>query len=193
MKPLFKLRNKLKAIASSAVIALAATIGMATAASAVSLSAWTISGPGSSSVSQSGNMTTFNYDWSPSGFSGTWTAEATVLEAGTYQYDWDYTGFHSFFRVTAFLRTTNPSNTLLSEGPQNCCTDPSSGFSYSGSDSFAVNVGDVIGFEMGGSHFDSARVIRGELKVSAVPVPAAGFLLAGALGGLGLMRRRKKS
>lgn len=29
--------------------------------------------------------------------------------------------------------------------------------------------------------------------VSPVPLPAAGFLLVGALGGLGLMRRRKKS
>lgn len=31
------------------------------------------------------------------------------------------------------------------------------------------------------------------VSVAPVPVPAAGFLLAGALGGLGLMRRRKKA
>ena len=33
----------------------------------------------------------------------------------------------------------------------------------------------------------------GTVTASPVPVPAAGFLLVGALGGLGLMRRRKKS
>ncbi|GAB5390429.1 MAG: hypothetical protein Alpg2KO_33970 [Alphaproteobacteria bacterium] len=192
MKLSFTLRKKVKAIASAAALALATTFGLASAASAVSLSAWSISGPGSSSVAQSGNMTTFNYELSP-GFSGTWTASATVLESGTYSYDWDYTGFHSYFRVTAFLETTSPVATLVDAGPESCCTAPSAGFSYSGSDSFAVTAGDIIGFKLGGSHFDSAKVLKGELKISAVPVPAAGFLLVGALGGLGLMRRRKKA
>jgi hypothetical protein len=32
-----------------------------------------------------------------------------------------------------------------------------------------------------------------DIKVSAVPVPAAGFLLFGALGGLAALRRRKQA
>ena len=41
----------------------------------------------------------------------------------------------------------------------------------------------------------SAASNGGEIdyRISAVPVPAAGFLLLGALGGLGMMRRRRKT
>ena len=35
--------------------------------------------------------------------------------------------------------------------------------------------------------------VQADFRVSAVPVPAAGFLLVGALGGLAALRRRKKA
>lgn len=38
-----------------------------------------------------------------------------------------------------------------------------------------------------------ARLTTNSVSVAAVPLPAAGLLLIGALGGLGMMRRRKKT
>lgn len=46
-----------------------------------------------------------------------------------------------------------------------------------------------LGFQnLGG---DNVGALLDNVVISAVPVPAAGFLLLGALGGFGLMRRRK--
>jgi hypothetical protein len=45
----------------------------------------------------------------------------------------------------------------------------------------------------GASESDSIGGFIDGVQVSAVPLPAAGFLLFGALGGLAAMRRRKKA
>jgi PASTA domain len=95
----------------------------------------------------------------------------------TVQLAWTYTGFHSFFDVTvgldafvthAGMTTTTP---LVSAGPVNCCTPPSGGFEYSGTTSLSVQAGDTYGFAMRGSHFDSARQLRGTLTVDEPPEP----------------------
>ena len=55
---------------------------------------------------------------------------------------------------------------LHSAGPVNCCAAPSGGFDYSGTATFDLQAGDVYGFRMSGSHFDSDRRLLGTLTVS---------------------------
>lgn len=166
---------------------------MAAQAGAVSLSPWTISGPGTTSVSGSDISPVFTYDYARPNFNAvTWTAEAMVLESGTYSFDWNYTGFHAFFAVTASLGTTNPTSTLVSAGPNDCCTTPSAGFNYSGRTSFDVTAGETIGFVFGGDNNDRNNVLRGTLTITSVPTPAAGFMLLSVIGAAGFVAKRKR-
>ena len=184
--------RKLANLVCAAVLAVAG-IGAAGTAEASMLSAWSLSGPGTTSVSGTNDSPTFSYNLNPAGFSEvTWTAQANVLSSGVYSFDWNYSGFHSFFNVTAFLDTTNPVQSLVSAGPANCCTSPSSGFNFSGQDSFAVTAGETIGFAFGGSNFDSNNVLRGTLTVNRVPLPAGGLLLMTAIAGVAAAVRRKR-
>lgn len=138
-------------------------ISVGSSGGAQTLSNWTLSGPGTTSVDGSAESPTFRYNLN--GSAGTWTATATALESGTLHYDYNYSGLHAFFRVRAFLRTLNPDATLVDAGPQNCCAAPSNGFSYSGTEIFVVEAGDVIGFTFGGSHSDSSTILRGLLDI----------------------------
>lgn len=173
----------------AAAAALVLTTGLAAAAPLN----WTITGPGTTGVS-GGNVTTdLSYNLDPAGFSTvSWTASTVAQRNGTYTIDWDYSGFHGFFAVTAFLNSFSPVTQLVSTGPENCCTSPSGGFSYSGSTTFAVMAGDVFGFTMGGSNFDTTNILRGTLSVAAVPLPGAFGLAALGLGALGFAKRRKR-
>jgi len=156
---------------------------------------WSISGPGTVSATQNG-VTDWDLDYylNPAGFSPvTWNVTSSVVDqAGDYTFDWNYSGFHAFFGVTAFLNTSDLT-TLVNAGPANCCTDPSDSFSYSGTYTFTgLNVGDVIGFSMGGGNFDSNNQLGGTLNLvqtSSVPEPESLLILSLGLLSLGLRRR----
>ena len=111
---------RLAAVAAAACVSLSAQAGLVT---------WTITGPGTSSASQTGNTAALNYSQPGSaGFaSQTWAIRAVADTSGSFDFDWDYTGFHSYFQVTAFL-TTTLGDTLVNAGPTNCCSSPSAGF-----------------------------------------------------------------
>lgn len=176
--------------ARAAGVAVAASLGFAGAADAVTLAPWTLSGPGTTSVSGSTASPVFEYSVTNPGFdTQTWVAQTTVLEGGPYLFDWSYQGFHAFFAVEAFLETANPNTTLLDAGPQNCCTPPSNGFDYEGEARVLLTAGDSFGFEFGGRNGDSNNVLVGTLTVAPIPLPAGLLLLTSALAGLGLARR----
>ncbi len=136
-------------------------------------SPWTGSGSGTTTVVSDGSSAPaeFTYD-NPGPFSGSWEFKTTAASAGTHELDWVYSGFHSFFQVTARLdafvddgTTVNTIN-LVNAGPENCCTSPSNGFLFSGTETFIVQPGDVYGFKMSGSHFDSNPQLSGRLTVT---------------------------
>ena len=54
-------------------------------------------------------------------------------------------------------------------GPASCCTTPSNGFSYSGTQTLSVVAGDTYGFVMRGSNFDSNSFLNGTLTVGTTP------------------------
>lgn len=188
------LSRSIRNLVSALAIVSAAVFSGGNQAEAATIGSWTISGPGTTSISGTDGSPTFNYSLAPAGFNTvTWTASATVLTSGQYAFDWDYSGFHAFFDVTAFLNTINPTSSLVAAGPENCCTAPSAGFNYSGTTGFAVTAGDTIGFAFGGSNYDSNNVLSGTLTISQIPVPATGLLLLSAFAGVGLYQRRRKA
>ncbi len=105
------------------------------------------------------------------GESGEWTFFTTAGSPGSITVPWRYTGFHAFAGVTVGLRavvirdgdTEVSSEVLVDAGPQSCCTTPSAGFDYTGSATFAVQAGDVYGFELTGTNGDSNDTLKGQL------------------------------
>jgi hypothetical protein len=98
---------------------------------------------------------------------------------GTISVPYTYTGFHAYFAVTvqltAFVTHNGTTTTvpLVQDGPMNCCTAPSGGFTYTGTHDFIVASGDIYGFTFGGSNDDSNSRLRGTLTLFPPAYPAA--------------------
>ena len=80
--------------------------------------------------------------------------------------------------LEAFTKPAGGSATyseILTEGPQNCCTEPSGGFDYAGSKTVTVQAGDEFGFRISGSNYDTTNILQGTLKVGLNTVVNGGF------------------
>ena len=132
---------------------------------------WSGSGPGTTTVVSDGTATDplFTYDLNPAGFNTvSWDFTTVAAQTGPVTLGYEYSGLHAWYHVTAFLNATVNGVTvapLVNAGPQNCCTSPSNGFTYTGSVTLNVNAGDAYGFRFGGGNFDSNNSLRGTLKV----------------------------
>jgi hypothetical protein len=138
---------------------------------------WAGAGSGTTTVVSDGTSGPAVFTYSQHfGFSGAWSFSTVASSTRTVNLAWNYTGFHSFFQVTVGLDafvTHNATTTLtplVNDGPVDCCTPPSSGFTYSGTTSLSVQAGDTYGFAMRGSHFDIAHVLDGKLTVDDTDV-----------------------
>lgn len=156
-----------------------------TYASAILESPWAGSGPGTVTVVSDGSTQPAEMTYSLSGgavySTQTWTFSTAAGSTGVRNLNYNYSGFHAYYEVTVFLQafvTHNGVTTytpLVNDGPENCCTAPSGGFSYTGSVSLNVQSGDTYGFTFGGSNYDSDAVLQGTLQVSSNYV-TSGFL-----------------
>lgn len=183
----------------SAIAVAVATAAFATAPSAsANLLSWSFSGPGTTSTSQVGNLTTLDYSLSGPDVHTTqsWVATATAGDAGDYAFNWNYGGNHAFFEASAFLNAISPSS-----GTAGLVSASTFGiFDFIGSYTFSnVNAGDALQFVFGGSNNDSTEVLLGALTLDQqsnlgpqgnVPEPTTIALLG--LGALGLAASRRK-
>ena len=186
------------------VVAGSLAVGATVAPSAGAATAWTASGPYRFTVDADGTAgaphftydkpnpnpadptlppnpdpTLYRYDFAAQ----TWTFATTAgPAAGTFAVPYTYTGDHAFFQVTVSLvafvvhagQTTGVP--LVADGPTDCCTPPSGGFSYSGSHDFAVQPGDTYGFTLGGRNADVNNYLRGALALGPITfVPSAPY------------------
>jgi hypothetical protein len=181
-----------------AVVAAAAALVIAPSANANLLS-WSFSGPGTTSASQVGNLTTLDYSLTGDDVHTTqsWVATATAGEAGDYAFNWGYSGSHAFFEASAFLNAISPSSgtaILVS-------ADTSGLFEFVNSYTFSnVNAGDALQFVFGGRNNDLTDTLVGALNLDQqnnlgpqgnVPEPTTVALLG--LGIFGLAASRRKS
>ncbi len=136
---------------------------------------WTANGPGTVTVNNDGTQGAPSMSYALDGTSvwssKTWRFNTTATAAKTVILPFTYQGYHAWFQVQVFVRAfvTGPSGTtyypLLAQGPVNCCTAPSGGFILTGNTTLIVAAGDVYGFEIGGSNFDSDSRLQGTFTV----------------------------
>lgn len=179
-------------------------IGLApSAAKAVSVSAWSFTGPGIKTQNSTAQSASFSYDRtvgprSRATFStNLWAVEATFSGTGQIELDWDYTWNHAWYRAGAALLLTAPTLEQL----VGSATGLQSSFgqtSASGTTLLNVTDGMTVRLVFGGRNYDSARFLRGTLTlnyrdvVETVPLPPSAWLLGAAIAGVALRRRRQK-
>jgi|GEM_PF-5272918 len=136
---------------------------------------WSVSGPGTTTLLNDGSTGQPSMSYALSGSvvysTQTWTFANTAQSAATVTESFSYSGFHAYFQVRVFVHPFVIHNgvktylTGIDQGPINCCTPPSGGFTIAASTTFNLLAGDTYGFEIGGSNFDSNSVLNGTFTI----------------------------
>jgi subtilisin family serine protease len=135
---------------------------------------WSGTGTATTTVTADGTAGNAVLDYSVNGFTGNWTFSNTAKSARKQPIAWRYKGYHAWFQVRVAIEQFVIRNgseivkqTLQSAGPVNCCAAPSGGFDYTGTATFDLQPGDIYGFRMSGSHFDSDSRLIGTLTLTS--------------------------
>ncbi len=141
--------------------------------------AWLASGPGTVTLTGDGLTTEPALAYSLSGDAvfnrQTWQISTAAPKAATLTLPFTYQGYHAWYYVKVFveafvIRTSGTQvDTVLAQGPVNCCAAPSGGFNLSGSATFTVAAGDIYGFRFGGSNYDTDKTLTGTFKITSTP------------------------
>jgi subtilisin family serine protease len=134
---------------------------------------WSGTGTATTTVTSDGTTGNAVLDYSTNGYSGNWTFNNTAKSDRKQPITWRYKGYHAWFQVRVAIEqfvirngTEIVKQTLQSAGPVNCCAAPSGGFDYTGTATFDLQPGDVYGFRMSGSNFDSDHRLIGTLTLT---------------------------
>ena len=119
---------------------------------------------GTPSVATNGSSVVLSYNEQYQGYSGNWNFTTTATQTGTMVLNWAYSGFHAWFQAQAGISLIE--NGVVDGGPLQT-GGVSGGFSWSGSTTISVTQGEVYGFSLSGSNYDSTDVLQGTLTVSS--------------------------
>ena len=151
---------------------------------------WTGAGDGSTNVVSDGTSGPAVFSYSLFGNpccgvpAGNWTFSTVASSTGTVNLKWKYEGYNAYYEVIVGLdayvthAATTTTTPLVHDGPVNCCTPPSGGFSYTGTVSLSVQAGDTYVFAMYGHNYDSDAQLTGTLTVDDPDVTPPAITIA---------------
>jgi hypothetical protein len=173
------MKHLLRALLATAAALVLAPAGSASATTIKLDAPWTGSGTGTATVVSNGTTAPPRFDYNVNAYNGTWTTSTVAATTRSVPVEYDSSGYYSWFQVTTklerFIRRGGVdvlAETLVAEGPTDCCSAPSGGFAYKGRTTFNVQAGDVYGFRISGSNFTGGPVMNGSLKLYEVDYDA---------------------
>ena len=119
---------------------------------------------GAASVSNQGTVSVLSYNASYAGYNGTWDFTTTATQTGTMVLNWNYDGFHAWSSPYATI-------SLIEHGAVDSNPIQSGSvygdFYWNGQTTISVTAGEVYGFALSGSNYDSTDILEGSVTVSS--------------------------
>ena len=154
-------------IVPAAILALFISAALSPANAELLDAPWSGTGTGTTAIVSDGHAPPAEFSYAAQSFLGAWNFQAMAASTRTVVLKYTYVGYHAWYQVRVGLDAVIGSEAfpLVNDGPVNCCTPPSGGFTYTGTVALPVVAGEAYGFAMRGSNFDSDNRLIGTLTV----------------------------